>query len=97
MGLLDIVTANTSIPPLQEQKNEGGNIITTTVDAVVNWGRKRSGPSCRNRPCANNYGVYGPTMTSPGSVPVLRFSPRQADLLLVAGTVVDKMGPIPRR
>ena len=25
---------------------------------------------------------------------VIRFSPRQADLLIVAGTVVDKLGPV---
>ena len=98
MGLLDIITGKYVDPTHFKSVHEGGNIITTTVDAVVNWGRKSSiwpfpfGTAC----CAIEFMAFTAShydVARFGSE-VLRFSPRQADLLLVAGTVVDKMGPI---
>ena len=98
MGLLDIITGKYVDPTHFKSVHEGGNIITTTVDAVVNWGRKSSiwpfpfGTAC----CAIEFMAFTGShydVARFGSE-VLRFSPRQADLLLVAGTVVDKMGPI---
>ena len=40
MGLLDIITGKYVDQTHFKSVHEGGNIITTTVDAVVNWGRK---------------------------------------------------------
>ncbi len=98
MGLLDIITGKYVDPTHFKSVHGGGNIITTTVDSVVNWGRKSSiwpfpfGTAC----CAIEFMAFTAShydVARFGSE-VLRFSPRQADLLLVAGTIVDKMGPI---
>lgn len=72
--------------------------ITTTVDAVINWGRKYSlwplpfGTAC----CAIEFmGVVGNRYdVSRFGAELVRFSPRQADLLLVMGTITQKMGPV---
>ena len=72
--------------------------FTTRLEDFINWGRKNSlwplpfGTAC----CAIEY------MATVGShydvsrfgAEVVRFSPRQADCLLVLGTVVEKMGPV---
>jgi NADH-quinone oxidoreductase subunit B len=76
-------------------------IVTTTTDNLINWGRKNSlwpltlGLSC----CA----IEMMAMTAPkfdvarmGSE-VFRASPRQADVMITAGTVVNKMAPIVRK
>jgi len=77
------------------------SIITTRLDDVINWGRSNSlwpmpmGISC----CAiEMMAAVGPKydMSRFGSE-VLRFSPRQADLMLVAGTLTYKMAPVVRR
>ena len=76
-------------------------LITTKVDQVINWARKSAlwpmtfGLAC----CAiemitsvsSRYDIdrYG--------AGVFRASPRQADLMIVAGTVCRKMAPIIRR
>lgn len=79
----------------------GESIITTRLDEVINWGRANSlwpmpmGISC----CAiEMMAAVGPKydMSRFGSE-VLRFSPRQADLMLVAGTLTYKMAPVVRR
>ena len=72
--------------------------LTTTVDSVVNWGRKYAlwpmpfGTAC----CAIEFmGVVGPQFdVSRFGAEVVRFSPRQADLMLVMGTITQKMGPV---
>jgi NADH-quinone oxidoreductase subunit B len=72
--------------------------MATTVDAVINWGRKYSlwpmpfGTAC----CAIEYmGVVGPKFdVSRFGAEVVRFSPRQADLLMVMGTITQKMAPV---
>ncbi len=74
------------------------NILVTTVDAVVNWGRKYSlwpmpmGTACcaieLMSTLASRYdmGRFGAERLS--------FSPRQADLMIVAGRVSIKMMPV---
>jgi NADH-quinone oxidoreductase subunit D len=79
----------------------GESIFTTRLDALINWGRANSmwpmpmGISC----CAiEMMAAVGPKydMARFGAE-VLRFSPRQADMMLVAGTLTYKMAPIVRR
>jgi len=73
-------------------------IVTTTVDAVVNWGREASlwpfvfGTAC----CAIEFMATAASRydISRFGAEVLRFSPRHADLLIVAGTVTYKQAPI---
>jgi NADH-quinone oxidoreductase subunit B len=74
--------------------------LTTTVEAALDWARKNSffplpfGTAC----CAIEFmGVVGSTYDlSRFGAEIVRFSPRQADLLIVAGTVVYKMVPVLR-
>ncbi|HOT96151.1 MAG TPA: NADH-quinone oxidoreductase subunit B family protein [bacterium] len=70
-------------------------ILTTTLDAVINWGRKNSlwpmpfGTAC----CAIEFMcVLGPKYDMGRfGAEAMRFSPRQSDLLIVAGRVNIKM------
>ncbi len=79
----------------------GQSFITTTIDAVVSWARKNSlwpmplGISC----CAiEMMAAADPRFDIArfGSE-VMRFSPRQSDLLIVAGTVTYKMAKVVRK
>src|SRR6188768_3493974 len=78
-----------------------GNVIFTRFDAALNWVRKNSmwpmpmGLAC----CAIE--LMG-TASSRYDIArfgaeVMRFSPRQSDCMIVAGTVTYKMAPIVRR
>jgi len=76
------------------------NIITTNLDTVLAWARKNSlwpmgfGLAC----CAiEMIAAGGPDSTSPGSGPRCSGVARQADLMIVAGTVTKKMAPVLRR
>lgn len=81
-------------------KHETG-IITTRVDEVVRWARKNSlwplpfGTAC----CAIEFmGVVSAQFDiSRFGAELVRFSPRQADLLLVAGTINYKLAPVMKR
>jgi NADH-quinone oxidoreductase subunit B len=77
------------------------NLLTTTVDKIFNWARKSSlwpmqfGLAC----CAiEMMAVLDPRhdMARFGAE-VFRATPRQSDLMIVAGTVVEKMAPIVKR
>lgn len=78
-----------------------GDIITTRVDEVVKWGRKFSlwpmpfGTAC----CAIEFmGVVSSHFDiSRFGAELVRFSPRQSDLMLVMGTINYKMAPILKR
>lgn len=78
-----------------------GDIITTRVDEMVKWGRKFSlwpmpfGTAC----CAIEFmGVVSSHFDiSRFGAELVRFSPRQSDLLLVMGTINYKMAPILKR
>jgi NADH-quinone oxidoreductase subunit B len=79
----------------------GDAVAVTRLDAVINWGRKNSlwpmpfGTAC----CAIEFmgSVSSVFDISRFGSELLRFSPRQADLLLVAGTVTYKQAPVLRR
>jgi NADH-quinone oxidoreductase subunit B len=97
MGLLDVLKGK-FVDPTYASVHEGGNVITTTLDAVVKWGRKSSlwpmpfGTAC----CAIEFMALSAShydMARFGAE-VLRFSPRQADLMFVAGTIPDKLAPV---
>ena len=73
-------------------------VVTTTIDTVVSWGREASlwpfvfGTAC----CAIEFMSTAASRydISRFGAEVLRFSPRHADLLVVAGTVSYKQAPI---
>jgi NADH-quinone oxidoreductase subunit B len=76
----------------------GDTVITTRVDDVVNWARESSlwpfvfGTAC----CAIEFMSTAASKhdISRFGAEVVRFSPRQADLLIVAGTISYKQAPI---
>ena len=76
----------------------GENILTTTIDSFINWARKNSlwpmpfGTAC----CAIELmSVLGPKYDlARFGAEAIRFSPRQSDLMIVAGRVSIKMMPI---
>jgi len=77
------------------------NILTTTLDFVFNWARKSAlwpmsfGLACcaieMMAAVASRYDIdrFG--------AGVYRASPRQSDLMIVAGTVTEKMAPVVKR
>ena len=78
----------------------GANTIVTSLDKVVNWGRSSSlwpmtfGLAC----CAIEMMAAGSSHYDFDRFGVIfRASPRQADVLIVAGTVTKKMAPVIRR
>ncbi|WP_320035004.1 NADH-quinone oxidoreductase subunit B [Campylobacterota bacterium DY0563] len=76
----------------------GDSIITTKLDSAINWARSYSmwpmafGTACCGiefmSVAAARYDV------SRFGAEVVRFSPRQADLLIVAGTITYKQAPV---
>ncbi len=78
----------------------GDSFVTTSVDAVVNWGRRNSlwplpfGTACCGIEMMS--GLASRFDLSRFGAEVVRFSPRQADLLIVAGTICIKMAPVIR-
>lgn len=79
----------------------GSDVITTTVEKVVNWSRKNAlwpvtmGLSC----CAIEMMATGASRYDMArfGAEVFRASPRQADLMIVAGTLTKKMAPVVRK
>ena len=77
------------------------NVLVTTVDKIYNWSRASSmwpllfGLACcaieMIATAASRYDL------SRFGMEVMRPSPRQSDLMIVAGTVTEKMAPIVRR
>lgn len=76
----------------------GDAVITTRLDEAVNWARESSlwpfvfGTAC----CAIEFMSTAASKydISRFGAEVVRFSPRQADLLIVAGTISYKQAPI---
>jgi NADH-quinone oxidoreductase subunit B len=72
--------------------------MTTRLDAIVAWGRKNSlwplpyGTACCGIELMS---VMGPRYDlARFGAEVVRFSPRQSDLLVIAGTITEKMAPV---
>lgn len=89
--------------PGEEYKDESGktSFIVTSVDSVAQWARSNSlwplsfGTSC----CAIELmsTVSAKYDWSRFGFEVMRASPRQADLIIVAGTITYKMAPVLKR
>ena len=85
----------TSATPVAYDSKVEGNIIITRLDAAINWMRKNSlwpmpmGLAC----CAIELMATGASRfdISRFGAEVMRFSPRQSDVMIVAGTVTYKM------
>ncbi|GIV10618.1 MAG: hypothetical protein KatS3mg020_0109 [Fimbriimonadales bacterium] len=96
----EIVLRDSSTPAIPNLE-VGGNVLVTRLDEIVNWARRNSifpltfGLAC----CAIEM------MSSAASrfdlarfgMEVFRASPRQADLMIVAGRVSKKMAPVLRQ
>ena len=88
-------------PPTTDGVDLGDAVITTKLDAVINWGRRNSlwpfpfGTAC----CAIEFmGTVSSVFDiSRFGAELVRFSPRQADLLIIAGTVTYKQAPVLRQ
>ena len=88
-----------SLDPVQETLASEG-FLATRLDAFVNWGRKNSlWPMPLGLSCC---GIEMMAMVGPRydiarfGAEALRFSPRQADLMIVAGTLTWKMAEVAR-
>ena len=93
---------NETLEQLVEQLNQGGtNVVVGVLDDLIDWGRSNSlwpltfATSCCGiefmAVCAARYDIarFGFEIT--------RNSPRQADVILVSGTITHKMAPVLRR
>jgi NADH-quinone oxidoreductase subunit B len=79
----------------------GTNIFLTTIDDVINWGRKNSlwPLTFATRCCGIEMMAAGAARHDFArfGMEVYRASPRQADVIVVAGTIVHKMAPVLKR
>jgi NADH-quinone oxidoreductase subunit B len=87
------------MPSKHEILRQGGDsFLTTKVDAVVNWGRKYSFflypfvTACCGMEFMSAAGPRYDLDRFGAALP--RFSPRQADLLMVVGTISHRQAPI---
>src|SRR5499426_1162122 len=82
----------------EAEPTERDNFFTTTASSLINWARKGSlwpypfGTAC----CAIEFMA---TVSSHYDIArfgaeVVRFAPKQSDVLMVLGTINDKMGPV---
>ncbi len=89
---------NESLELLNES---GSNILLTTIDDVINWGRKNSvwPLTVATRGCGIEMMAAGAPRHDFArfGMEVYRASPRQADVIVVAGTIVIKMAPVLKR
>ena len=93
---------NASLEKIIEELHEGGvNVVTGSLDQLINWGRANSlwsltfATSC----CGIEFMACGCARYdfAPFGFEVTRNSPRQADLIMCAGTITHKMAPALKR
>jgi len=86
---------------VNELNANGKNVFVGSLDDVINWGRSNSlwpltfATSC----CGIEYMAVGAARHDFArfGFEVTRASPRQADFIMVAGTIVDSMAPVLKR
>lgn len=83
---------------LEKLRESGANIFVSTYDNIMNWSRKNS-----LWPLTFATSCCGIEMMATGAprhdfsrfgMEVYRASPRQADVIVVAGTITNKMAPV---
>lgn len=86
---------------LESFAKTGSGILMTTIDDIIDWGRSNS-----VWPLTFATSCCGIEMMATGAsrhdfarfgIEVYRASPRQADVIVVAGTIVNKMAPVLKR
>ena len=86
---------------VQELRASGANVLVGSLDKLINWGRSNSiwpltfATSC----CGIEFVSLGAARFDMARFgwEVARSSPRQADFIMVAGTIVNRMAPVLRR
>lgn len=86
---------------VQELRDSGTNVLVGSLDKLINWGRSNSlwpltfATSC----CGIEFVSLGAARFDMARFgwEVARSSPRQADFIMVAGTIVNRMAPVFRR
>ena len=86
---------------VKELQESGTNVVVGTMDKLINWGRSNSiwpltfATSC----CGIEFVSLGAARFDMARFgwEVARSSPRQADFMMVAGTIVHRMVPVFRR
>ena len=86
---------------VEELRANGTNVVVGVLDDVINWGRSNSlWPLTFATSCCGivfmSVGAARYDMARFG-FEVARASPRQADFIMVAGTIVHKMAPVLKR
>ena len=93
---------NEYLEEMVKQLNEGGaNVMLGCLDDLINWGRSNSlwpltfATSC----CGIEFMAVGAARYDFArfGFEVARASPRQADMIMVAGTITHKMAPVLKR
>ena len=86
---------------VDELNRDGAGVVIGTVDQLIEWGRSNSlwsltfGTSC----CAIEFMALGAARYDMArfGFEVTRNSPRQADMIMVLGTITYKMAPVLKR
>jgi NADH-quinone oxidoreductase B subunit len=100
LGLISTVHSDTLVEVEEGTKILAPNIIITSMDKLINWGRRSSmwpmtfGLACCAIEMMATYASHN-DLDRMGIIP--RGSPRQSDFMIVAGTVTKKMSLIVRR
>ncbi len=102
MGMIEVEkTGDLKDFPGKILQGGGANVTVTTLDNIMNWARANSlwpltfGTSC----CAIEMMATGSSKHDWArfGTEVARATPRQADLIVIAGTIVNKMAPVLKR